>query len=148
MFLIYINDLPNGITSICKVFADNTSLFLKVLDVNESAKKLNSELVNGLFNGKCSLILILINRLKKSKVHFNPTLTFNNNDVKKCPHQKHLGIILDSKLDFNIHVDNKIKKCYKIIGIIKRLSVSALRKTLFTIYKSFIRPDLDYGDIL
>ena len=46
-------------------------------------------------------------------------LTFNNNDVKQCPHQKHLGIVLDSKLDFNIHVDNKIKKYYRIIGIIK-----------------------------
>ena len=40
-----------------------------------------------------------------------PPLTFNNKDVKKCPHQKHLGTILDSKLDFNIHADNKIKKC-------------------------------------
>ena len=47
---------------------------------------------------------------RKSKVCHYPPLTFNNNDVRKCPHQKHLGIILDSKLDFNIHVDNKIKK--------------------------------------
>ena len=30
LFLIYINDLPDGITSICKIFADDTSLFLKV----------------------------------------------------------------------------------------------------------------------
>ena len=85
---------------------------------------------------------------QKSKVHSHPTLTFNNNDVKQCPHQKHLGIILDSKLDFNIHVDNKLKKCYRMIGIIKRLSVSVPRKALLTIYKSFIRPHLDYGDIL
>ena len=56
--------------------------------------------------------------------------------------------VLDSKLDFNIHVDKKIKKCYKIIGVIKRLSVSVPRKALLTIYKSFIRPHLDYGDIL
>ena len=27
LFLIYINDLPDGITSICKTFADDTSLF-------------------------------------------------------------------------------------------------------------------------
>ena len=30
LFLIYVNDLPNGIESICKIFADNTSLFSKV----------------------------------------------------------------------------------------------------------------------
>ena len=65
---------------------------------------------------------------------------FNNNDFKKCPH---------SKLYFNIHhVDNKIKKYYKIIGLIKRLSISIPRKVLLTIYKSFIRPHLDYIDIL
>ena len=92
-------------------------------------------------------MICLIIFSQKSKVHSYPPLTFNNN-VKKCPHQKHLGIILDLKLDFNIHVHNKIKKCCRIIGIIKRLSVSVPRKALLTIYKSFIRPYLDYGDIL
>ena len=31
LFLIYINELPDGITSICKIFADDTSLFSKSL---------------------------------------------------------------------------------------------------------------------
>ena len=44
LFLIYINDLPDGLTSICKIFADDTSLFSKVLDINESAKTLNIDL--------------------------------------------------------------------------------------------------------
>ena len=35
-----------------------------------------------------------------------------------------------------------------MIGIIKRFSVSVPRKALLTIYKSFIRPHLDYRDIL
>ena len=70
---------------------------------------------------------------RKSKVHSYPLLTFNNNDVRKCPQQKHLGIILNSKLDVNIHVDNKIKKCYKMIGILKRRPVSVPRKALLTI---------------
>ena len=34
LFLIYINDLPDGITSMCKIFADDTSLFSKVLNIN------------------------------------------------------------------------------------------------------------------
>ena len=49
LFFIYINDLPDGATSICKIFAYDTSLFSKVLDVNESTKKLNldSEKISG-----------------------------------------------------------------------------------------------------
>ena len=59
-----------------------------------------------------------------------------------------MSVVLDSKLDFNLHIEQKIKKCYKLIGIIRRLSVSFPRKALLTIYKSFVRPHLDYGDIL
>ena len=33
LFLIYINDLPDGINSLCKIFEDDTSLFSKVYDI-------------------------------------------------------------------------------------------------------------------
>ena len=44
LFLIYINDLPDGITSICKIFADDTSVFSKVQNVNKYADELNCDL--------------------------------------------------------------------------------------------------------
>ena len=65
LFLIYINDLDNGIISMCKIFADDTSLFSKVLDLSKSVTELNTDLekiVNGLINGKCSLILTPTNK--------------------------------------------------------------------------------------
>ena len=37
-----------------------------------------------------------------------------------------------------------MNKCYKMIGVIKRLSVYLPRDTLLRIYKSFIRPQLEY----
>ena len=39
--LIYVNDLPNGLKSECKSFADNTSLFSVAHDVNTSASDTN-----------------------------------------------------------------------------------------------------------
>ena len=45
LFLIFINDLPDGITSLCNIFADDTSLFSKVYDIDISAKELNIDLV-------------------------------------------------------------------------------------------------------
>ena len=50
--------------------------------------------------------------------------------------------MLDSKLDFNVHRGNKI------IGIMKRLSLILSRKSLLTVYKSFVRPNLNYADII
>ena len=44
LFLIYINDLFDGISSMCKIFVDDTSLFSKVLDVNKSVIELNADL--------------------------------------------------------------------------------------------------------
>ena len=44
LFLIYINDLPGRITSLCKIFADDTSLFSKVYDLHKSASNRNDDL--------------------------------------------------------------------------------------------------------
>ena len=44
LFLLFINDLPDRITTICRIFADDTSLSSKAHDINRSAKELNSDL--------------------------------------------------------------------------------------------------------
>ena len=44
LFLIYINDIPEGIKSICKIFADDTSLFSIVKKDDLSQNNLNSDL--------------------------------------------------------------------------------------------------------
>ena len=41
----------------------------------------------------------------------------------------------------------KEKKCNEIVGLPSRLPVCLSKKALFTIYKSFIRPHLNYGNI-
>ena len=43
-FLIYINDLPNGLKTNAKLFAVDTSLFTIIKDKNESANALNNDL--------------------------------------------------------------------------------------------------------
>ena len=44
LFLVYINDLPDGINSLCKVFAADTSHVSKVYDIHQSASNLNDDL--------------------------------------------------------------------------------------------------------
>ena len=44
VILIYINDLPNGLTSMCKIFADGTPLFLKGNGKINSDSQLKSDL--------------------------------------------------------------------------------------------------------
>ena len=67
--------------------------------------------------------------------------------MQSTPH-KHLGMILDTKMDFQEHLKDKLSKISKTIGLLRRLQKILSRAPLLTIYKSFIRPHLDYGDII
>ena len=84
---------------------------------------------------------------KRDKGNYQP-LQFNNTDVQIGDSRKHLGLILDCKLNFNGHIESKITKCNKIKGLMKKLYIILSRKNLLTIYKSFVRPNLDYADII
>ena len=85
------------------------------------------------------------NRTNKDSSLF---ITFNNSKVETISSLKHLERILDERLNFNEHLENKINKCFKIVGFLKSLSNKLSRDVLFRIYKSFVRPNLDYRDIV
>ena len=57
-------------------------------------------------------------------------------------------MLLEGRLNFNEHIQNKTDKCYKIIGLIKKWSIHLPREAFFRVYKSFVRPNLHYGDII
>ena len=57
-------------------------------------------------------------------------------------------MVLDIKLDFNLHLKTVENKANKIIGLLHKLQNTLPRTSLITIFKSFIRPRLDYGDII
>ena len=78
----------------------------------------------------------------------HPPLLFNNASVTRTSSQKHLGIILDNQLKFDNHIKMVFRKIIKIIGLLRKLDNFLPRAALITIYKAFIRPHLDYGDIL
>ena len=84
---------------------------------------------------------------KRDKVS-HPPLTFSNNKIQYTSSQKYLGLVLNSERDFNRHIEDKIDACNKIIGIIKRLSMTLFRNILLTIYKSFVRAFIGYVDII
>ena len=57
---------------------------------------------------------ILFSKKQHEKGNY-PPLHFNVNKVQTAISQKHLGLVLDAKLDFNEHISNKINKCSKIM---------------------------------
>ena len=56
---------------------------------------------------------------KRTQVYL--TISLNNVQVERVSHQKHLGILLDHKLNFKQHVDSAISKVSKGISVIKEI---------------------------
>ena len=110
-----------------KTFSD-TSPFSKVIDTLNSQNALNFDLESIStwayqwklqFNpdpNKQIRLSFLVNRIY---IYMYPPVTFSNNTITKCPHHKHLGVVLDYKFDFNIHIEQKIKRRNKIIGLLR-----------------------------
>ena len=155
--VVLLNDLPNELKSNVKLFADDASLFTIVKDINESASILNNDLLliskwafnwKMLFNPDPTKPAQEVIFSKKKKTQTHPIISVNNIQVEKVPYQKHLGILLDEKLNFKQHVDSAILKMNKGISVIKKLRHSLPRKSLLTIYKAFLRPLINYGDII
>ena len=90
------------------------------------------------------------------EVHFSlkinsvdtPPVYFNNLAEASYETHKHLGLLLDKRLVFDRHVEEMILRDNKGIGLIIRLHRYLPRNPLLTIYKAFIRPHFDYGDVV
>ena len=155
--LIYINDLPHGLWSNCKLFADDRSLFSVVHDGTISSSELNSDLAKiseWAFKWKMSFSPdpskpaqeLIFSRKLKTVPYLS--ITFNNHPLSLCPAQKHLGLLLDSKLMFNEHINHILSKVNKSTGLLRKFQSVFPRSSLPTIYKTFILSHLDYADVV
>ena len=79
---------------------------------------------------------------KKIKCEYKCDMTY------KYPQWININITLDSKLSFSAHIQAAIAKLRKAIGMLKFMSKCLSRNTLSELYKLYIRPHLDYGDVI
>ena len=158
-FLIYIDDLSNDLVSTIKLFEDDTSLFSVINDSTISANELNNDLQKisewdfkwkMSFNpdlSKQAQEVIFSRKLNKPS---HQKIVFNSAPVVCTDWQKHLGMYLDKALNFNLHIKEKMSKAMKGIGVNQsiKLNETLPRHSLITIYKSFVRAHLDYGNTI
>ena len=149
LFSIYINNLPNGLNSDARIFADDKSLFF-VINITESANLFKSNLSKRIgstmettFNPDPKKQAQDIIRGHKTSKRNQPGLMFNNNIVNLTNTRKHLAIILDLKLSFGKHLKSVLSKLSKTIGLLQWFQGVLPRICFLTIYKPFTRSHLD-----
>ena len=108
------------------LFANDSSLFTHVEEVNETHGKLIKDLQtvtdwaykwNMVFNPDITKQVFA-----KKKKPAQPELFFNGVPVSREEHTNHLGVYLDSQLNFSKHIRESILKATKGISLLKYLS--------------------------
>ncbi|KAK3107559.1 hypothetical protein FSP39_017306 [Pinctada imbricata] len=146
LFLLYINDLPDVVNNIVKLFADDTKLY-SVVNTNAEQDRMQNDIDK--LQEWSDKWLLKFNTTKCKHLHLGnspaPIYYMNHLTLEHSTCEKDLGISIDSKLKFQEHINKQIKKANSKLGIIRR-SLSYLDKNIFlTLYKSIVRPHLEYG---
>ena len=160
LFLVYINDLIDGISCNIKLFADDASLFTRVMNnVSDTHKRLTRDLdritdwahlwkmkFNPDLSKQAIEVIFSCKYAKTKPVH--PPLFFNDIPVARRSFTKHLGLVLDDRLSFTEHIKEAIDKAKKGIALMKFLANKVSPKVLELTYTMYVRPHLDYGDVI
>jgi hypothetical protein len=151
LFTIYINDLPNNLQSMCKIFADDTKIY------NEAE---NSQMIQGdlgtlqdwtnqwnlYFNVlKCKVLHI---GKKNEEVKYKMFVENDILEIEITDEEKDLGVIFDKNLTFDGHISKIVTKANQIVGIVKRVFKFLDKEMFIKLYKSLIRPHLEYANII
>ena len=154
LFLIFINDIITDIHAIIKLFADDTSLYLVVDNPIETAEILNSDL-NKIhewskkwlvkFNPNKTETMVISKKIIKPD---NPALKMGRHELYTVDSHKHLGVYFSNDGFWNNHIDYILQKAYSRINLLRKMRNILDRFTLERIYLTFIRPILEYAEVI
>ena len=149
LFIIYINDIIDGLESDILIFADDCSLLACGKDPAETAEQLNRDLQKismwaqkwkVKFNAGKSKDLIFSNKILNN----SPPLLFNDNIVERVNTHRHLGVYLSSTLDWSIQINDVCLKATRKLSVLRNVKFLK-RNTLDMLYKIIIRSVIDYA---
>lgn len=153
LFTIYLNDLPSIVrNSRILMYADDVKLFLSLNSLDDSCLLQDdlSELVKW-----CEVNFMSLNLKKCKKMSFSRAALLQTQyfiddyRMETVDSFNDLGVLLDRRLNFNLHIDSCVNRAFCLLGFIKRWSREFndpyLAKRLFT---SLVRPILEYGSVL
>ena len=149
MFLLYINDISNGVTSSIRLFADDCLLYRTINDEKDT-ESLQSDLDQLVewserwqmdFNPtKCNTL-----KLTKKKSPINRDYTMKGHTLENVNHSKYLGVTLDKNLSWNNHVNVTTKKAHGTLNFLRRNISNCSSTTKSRAYKTMVRPLLEYA---
>ena len=148
MFLLFINDIGDGINSQLRLFADDSLLF-KTINNDNDANQLQKDLDQ------------LISWSKKWQMSFNPTkcntlritkkkrpiqqrYSMLGHTLQEVDTASYLGVELSSTLSWDNHVNKITAKANRTLGFVKRNLGKCPSNIKAQAYQALVRPHLEY----
>ena len=134
-----------------RLSADDTRILITGKNINESASNLRTinSIISWFDNNR-----LIINKDRSLTLDFHHTLNKNivfpdiilkDGQITYVPKTKFLGLWLNHKLSWNLHVENLMKKLHKLRLAIKTLRTSVNKNVLKTTYSAYFHSTLKYG---
>ena len=146
LFIIYINDIDDKIMNKIWKFADDTKILGKVKTDNDR-EIIKNDIIKFM---EWSEMWQMPFNVKKCKVmhigNLNPKLEYEmkGEKIEVVEQETDLGIELNNQLKWDAQCRKSAKKGNQILGLIYRTFECKSKKIILSLYKSLVRPHLDY----
>ena len=149
LFLAYINDLPDELSSQVRLFADDTAVYLtiggaedgKVLQTDLDRLSVWEDRWDMEFNpSKCQVV-----RVTSSRTLFNIAYTLHGQVLEVVTSAKYLGVDISNGLSWNPHIDRITGNANRTLNFIQRNIKTKNQKVRETAYNTMVRPQLEYA---
>ena len=158
LFIIFINDLSYLDTkSDMTLFADDTTIYFSDESIDFISTTLTNDMklicewlkFNRLIINWSKTHALLFNYRKKTPINYSTlNLSIDNTLVPFVSNTKILGVIVDNKLKFDLHISAVCKKVNSKVAVINRRAYLFSKPFLTTLFKLFIQSHFDYCSTL
>ena len=153
LFVLYINDLPDVIKhgSIPFLFADDTKIYHRI-NCTQDCEDLQEDIKAMQLWSEKWLLCFHPDRCKCMRIGnsdidlYAYRLNDNGKAMEFSKSEKDIGVIIDSKLTFENHINEKVNKANSIMGVIRRTFEFLDIKTFRLLYTSLVRPHIEYAN--
>jgi ribonuclease P/MRP protein subunit RPP40 len=150
LYLIFANDLVDDLKCEPFLYADDTSL-LQAIHLQTNLNDINRDLeliANWSAHWRVTFNIGKTEYMIFSKKIIRPRplpILFNQKEIKMVSSHCHLGVWFTENMSWSKHVHETIKKTSVSLNILKRMPRNINRKTKLSVYKTYIRPKLEYS---
>jgi hypothetical protein len=153
LFLVYMNDLPSASSYFNTImYADDTTLFCNIdySNLAQTENTINRELDKISQWLSCNKLSLNVGKTKsmvfhsKGRQRTHPQLAINGCDIEYVSKFNFLGLMLNTRLSWDDHIDMISLKITKVSGILNRLKHVYPLHILTAINNALIMPHFNY----